>query len=342
MKRFLYIPAAALALASCGNNSELTIKGKTDGETENIYVVANGGKDTLAVVPVVNGAFTATVPVEEPGFLYIREENGALGAVVAEPGKVQYEMADKQFKATGTKLNDIYEKYREDSRALYDDYRNAADDAAKEKAAEKINDLDMDFLEDNFSNWLGVYALTQFQYDMTPEEIFEAIDNLDPKFADNKDVVKIKGRAQTMMKASVGNPYMDIKLPSPKGNEISLSETVAANKYVLLDFWASWCGPCMGEVPYLVKDYAEYHPKGFEIFGVSLDRTAEPWVKAIEDNKMDWIHVSDLKYWDCAPAGEYGVYSIPANFLIDSNGTIIARNLRGEALGAKLAELLGQ
>lgn len=340
MKKIFYLPAAVLAIASCGNNSELKINGTTDTDAQNVYIVA--GSDTLATVPVVDGKFSAVVPVDEPLFLHLREDTGAVGAVISEGGKVTYTMADKQFKAVGTKLNDIYDQYREASRKVYDEYRNAETDEEKEAASAKADALDMDFLDSNLDNWLGVYALTQSQYSMTGEEILDVIENLAPEFAENKDVIKVKGRALTMMKTAVGNPYIEIKLPSPKGNEISLSDVVAANKYVLVDFWASWCGPCMGEVPYLVKDYAEYKSKGFEIYGVSLDRTAEPWVKAIEDNKMDWIHVSDLKYWDCAPAGEYGVYSIPSNYLIDNAGTIIARNLRGENLGKKLAELLGE
>lgn len=340
MKRFILIPAAMLALASCGNNTELTISGKTDSDTQNVYILA--GNDTLAVAPVVDGAFKVTVPAEEPSFLYVREENGSTGAVLAEPGKVSYEMTDRHFKATGTPLNDKYDAYRTKSSELYDEYQKTEDKAEKEAISKKYDDLDASFFEDNVSNWLGVYALTQNQYSMGPAELEEALAKLSPEFAENKDVVRLQERLVMLKKTAIGQPCIEIKLPSPEGNEISLSETVAANKYVLLDFWASWCGPCMGEVPYLVKDYAEYHSKGFEIFGVSLDRTKEPWVKAIADNKMSWLHVSDIKYWDCAPAKEYGVNSIPANYLIDSNGIIVARNLRGEALGEKLAELLGE
>ena len=133
-------------------------------------------------------------------------------------------------------------------------------------------------------------------------------------------------------------------MESIKGGEtISLKSVIEnpANKYVLLDFWASWCGPCMGEVPSLLKAYAAYKSKGFEIFGCSLDSDGDSWKKAVSTNKMDWIHVSDLKYWDNAGAEEYGVRSIPANYLIDcSNGTIVASNLRGSALEEQLAKLL--
>ena len=117
-------------------------------------------------------------------------------------------------------------------------------------------------------------------------------------------------------------------------------DSVISEGTALVDFWASWCGPCMGEVPYLVEDYAKYHKKGFEIYGVSLDRAREPWLKAIETKGLVWVNVSELKFWDDEAAKQYAVRSIPSNFLISSDGTIVARNLRGEELGAKLAELL--
>jgi thiol-disulfide isomerase/thioredoxin len=138
-----------------------------------------------------------------------------------------------------------------------------------------------------------------------------------------------------------GERYKEIAgLTSPDGREIKLSETVAANDYTLLDFWASWCGPCMAELPYLKAAYADWHDKGFEIYGVSYDDSGHAWRGAVADNAMNWVHVSALKGWDCPTQPLYGVNAIPRNYLIDSKGVIVARNLRGEALGAKLAELM--
>ena len=130
----------------------------------------------------------------------------------------------------------------------------------------------------------------------------------------------------------------EIALPTPKGDTILLSSL--KGKVVLLDFWASWCPPCRDENPNLVNVYKQYHTRGFEIYQVSLDRSKDAWVKAIEkDNLSPWIHVSDLKFWNSIAARTYNVTSIPANFLIDKNGNIIDRNLRGERLGQKLDEL---
>lgn len=138
--------------------------------------------------------------------------------------------------------------------------------------------------------------------------------------------------------AGIGSIAPDIKLPNPDGEMIALSSL--RGKYVLLDFWAAWCAPCRRENPNLVRAYAKYKDKGFEIFQVSLDRTKEDWVGAIKSDKLNWTHVSDLKYWGSPVAKLFYVSSIPASFLLDPEGKIIAKNLRGAALDQKLAEIL--
>jgi peroxiredoxin len=135
----------------------------------------------------------------------------------------------------------------------------------------------------------------------------------------------------------IGAQAPEIELPNPDGDTTSLSSL--KGKYVLVDFWASWCHPCRVENPHLVNVYEKYHSQGFEIFQVSLDKKKSAWVEAIEKDRLDWIHVSDLKYWNSAPAKLYQVQSIPANFLVDKQGKIIAKNLRGEQLEAELSKI---
>ncbi len=138
----------------------------------------------------------------------------------------------------------------------------------------------------------------------------------------------------------VGSMAPDISYPSPSGEILSLSSL--RGKYVLIDFWAAWCSPCRRENPNLVSNYKRFHDKGFEIFQVSLDKTKDAWVKAIEKDNLTWkYHVSDLKYWDSQPARQYNVRSIPSSFLIDPDGKVIAKNLRGIELSKKLTEIYG-
>lgn len=137
----------------------------------------------------------------------------------------------------------------------------------------------------------------------------------------------------------VGKEAPNFTLNDIDGKAISLTDL--RGNYVLIDFWASWCRPCRMENPNVVRVYNKYHEKGFEILGVSLDRTKDAWVQAVEKDGLEWLHVSDLKFWNSAAAQLYGVRGIPYTVLVDPDGNVVAQNLRGASLEAKLAELLG-
>lgn len=157
------------------------------------------------------------------------------------------------------------------------------------------------------------------------------------KVTDSKQKIQVvdsETGAPVDMAAATGinSKFVDLGLPGPQGQTVWVGDYVGQNKLVLIDFWASWCGPCIRELPNVVKAYERFHDKGLEIVGVSLDKDKASWLAAIEQTGQKWPQMSDLKGWDCAGAQIYGIQSIPANVLIDSQGKIVARDLRGDAL----------
>jgi thiol-disulfide isomerase/thioredoxin len=157
------------------------------------------------------------------------------------------------------------------------------------------------------------------------------------KVTDSKQKIKVfdsETNEEIDMAAATGinSKFVDLGLPGPQGQTVWVGDYVGQNKLVLIDFWASWCGPCIRELPNVVKAYERFHDKGLEIVGVSLDKDKASWLAAIEQTGQKWPQMSDLKGWDCAGAQIYGIQSIPANVLIDSHGKIVARDLRGDAL----------
>lgn len=370
MKRIFVFCIAAATLVACGAPAKkqaevkplepapFTING-TDEAFENgkiVYLTKLENNEFIPVdtLTVENNTIHFEGMVAEPEIRYIAFENTNPRSselffwFFLEQGELNITKTTGErlggYTVVGTELNDKSHEYTEAMKVVNERYYaayQAGDDAAVEAALAEYRENIKTYAAANIDNALGAQIIRDYGSMLEPQEILDILAKAPQSV--QEDFAPLKENAEKSLKTEPGQPYIDITEPGLNGEAISLKSVVEnqANKYVLLDFWASWCGPCMGEVPHLLDAYAKYNEKGFEIYGVSLDAKDENWRDAIEKHGMDWVHVSNVKYWDTQSRQDYGVNSIPANFLIDcSTGKIVAKNLRGEALNEKIAELL--
>lgn len=206
------------------------------------------------------------------------------------------------------------------------------------KRLEQQNNYIKNVVDKNPKSLVSLEAVGQLDQNMYYEYHKKVAENLGPAYPNNPFVKNYVMMVTSQAGVSIGAPAPEIDLPGPDGKNVKLSSL--KGKYVLIDFWASWCRPCRMENPNLVNAYAKYKNKGLEIFGVSLDKEKDPWVAAIKQDNLTWIQVSDLQFWSSAAARLYNVSSIPKSFLLDKEGKIIATDLRGPLLEEKLAQLM--
>lgn len=198
------------------------------------------------------------------------------------------------------------------------------------------------YVEKNAHKLTGAYVFGQYASFWDNGFQDKVLSQADSTFRSVPGIDKIEKRAALMRKVAVGQKYADFSLTDQDGKTVSLSDYVGKGKYVLLDFWASWCGPCIKEMPSLVNLYNKYKNRNFEIVGVSLDENKEAWLKALIQFNMKWPQLSDLKGWNSTAAQMYGVTSIPYTVLINPEGIIVEKGLRGKQLEQKLEEVIGK
>ena len=195
-----------------------------------------------------------------------------------------------------------------------------------------------DVLKNNSSIVSAYVTWTKLVYNLNLDELEAISTNFDSTISKSVYAIMLKDYLLVRRRVDIGQPAVDFTMNDPDGKPVSLSSLYG--KYLLIDFWASWCSPCRRENPNVVKAYKQFHKKGFDVIGVSFDKTREAWLKAIKDDKLDWTHVSDLKFWGNEAGKAYGIRSIPSNVLLNPDGVIIAKNLFGKDLEMKLQELL--
>lgn len=314
--------------ASAQKIAPLRLKGTISGlKIGKIYLQRYDNKvfKTIDSTLLKNGQFNFTTRVELPELyaLKFNEEEYPVQLFLEDaPIEVIVKSGEKGDRALvkGSKAQTYFEKSSKEQRGV----------TAKQ------------FIETDPKSIVAAYALFRnYSYNLTPDEIEKHINLLDPTLQQTQYVRILKDLILKQRAVLPGNKALDFVSSDPEGNQIRFSEHLGKG-YVFLDFWAAWCGPCRRENPNIVAAFQKYKDRGFQVFGVSLDKKKEDWLKAIKDDGLDWTQVSDLAYWDSEATALYGVRFIPSNFLIDENGVIVARNIRGEALQQKLKELYGE
>jgi len=354
-----FLPARAqspnvVIQGSLGNNPVLPV----------VKLEAMQGKPLLLASDTMknDGNFAFFMEVKEPGIFRLSQSDKDFLMLILHPGDTVRLMTSSGslsagLNITGSYENQLlhmtgyhvgqYEKVLDSLQKVFQQLNGIKAPDAEIRAVQqdfmRVRGLMYQYIQNGITTQPRSLVWLFFIEKMDMEEQFpwyaRLVDTLIVYHPTNVYVKSLYDKVSNERKLAIGSPAPDITGPDPDGKEHSLSDY--RGKVVLIDFWAGWCGPCRKENPNLVRLYAEYKDKGFEIFGVSLDRTRESWVNAIKADGLTWPQVSDLKYWQSELSKEYKVSSIPHTVLIDQEGRIIAKKLRGQALEDRLKLLLG-
>jgi peroxiredoxin len=369
VKNIIFIIIAICTLHACTEQNKYVIRGKLPD--------ANGMKITLMKVTadstfridscvVKRGKFEMKGTVECPEFceLYAGDYGPLCLFVENTEINIKLDLENMQSsEVTGSKdskENDLLERFNnqltefeEQYVGIINEYKTVAasgdtDDTTIVKYAAQMDSIKLQYVEyirqfadENPNSIVTAFIVNNYMSDnLTPEELERYANGFEGLNRKSPWVQTIVEKAEIAKNIAIGQPFVDFTMLSPDGSKISLSDYAGKGKYVLIDFWASWCQPCRKANPDMVKLYKKYKEKGFEIVGVSLDKDKSEWTRAIRTDSLKWPQMSDLKYWQSEGARLYSVYSIPYAVLLNGDGTILAKELTTDELKKKLEELI--
>lgn len=337
----------AAALCACGGKKTFTVTGTLPGQAGAELALVTSGGDTLATVAAdAAGLFTMKGGIDGPDQVTLTNDKGSVLSFIVEPGTITIREEEQYVQATGTPSNDAAAAFNEAMSELMKESRSLDEDATEEQREalyERYRTLQEEAADANRDNLFGVqmFASVAGQSEEPAQELLDRIALFSPEMQRTELMERTRIRLEAKLNTEIGKPYIDVVLPDVDGNTVALSSLVGEGKWVLIDFWATWCGPCRHEIPFLREAYAKYHPKGFEIYGVSLDNDREKWAAFLPENGMTWVNVLGVDENRKSPASDsYAVQFIPTNFLISPEGKIVATGLRGESIDTTLAEYI--